>query len=345
MVEDELIKLYKEAETFTKYNSEVPESLAREIKKAEAELRQEALLRDIAVLMPKVIPNAENSANVVISCEYNGKELKRIGITTKTDLLNEYSVVMTVSPTDNNSDGRSENNRLPSNGFSVHFTDGKVVAERTAQKTMIEALRYMGLERASRYNVEFRGYPLVGKRQRSMDEPNKWQRNVDGWWVYINISNEKKIEHLKGVAKMLNIPMEIVRNEDNSTDKEDEPDQTHKRAMFSLNGGPAFCKNRSVLNVIRQFISEMPNVKYSDICEYFPHDIQGGYGVFETLSQIAERKAKGQDAEKRYFLGTDEILISGDGVKFAVSTQWGDNFGKFQEHIAKELGWTLEEVQ
>ena len=202
----------------------------------------------------------------------------------------------------------------------------------------------MGLERASRYPVTFKGYPLVGKRQRSVDDPNKWQRDVDGWWVYINISNEKKIEHLKGVAKMLNIPMEIKVNDSDSNEQEDENYKNHKRAKFSLDGGPALCKNKSVLNVLRRFITEMPNAKYSEVCEYFPRDIQGGYGVFETLSQIAERKAKGQDAEKRYFIGPDEILTSGDGVKFAVSTQWGDNFKTFQKHIAKELGWKLEEV-
>ncbi len=341
MTTDKLSKLYEEAETFSKYNREVPEDLILEINKTKA---QQQLLSDITPLMPKIIPNAEHLDNIVISCEYVGTELKRIGITSKTDLLDEFDVVNTKSPLTGSSDEQPEYNRLPSIGFSIQFGDGKIVAERTAQRTMIEALRYMGLERASRYPVTFKGYPFIGKRQRSSEEPNKWQRNVDGWWVYINISNEKKIEHLKGVAKMLNIPMEIVANNNVSTDEEDETNHIHKRAKFSLNGGPALCKNKSVLNVLRQFITEMPNAKYSEICEYFPRDIQGGYGVFETISQIAERKAKGQDAEKRYFIEPDKILTSGDGIKFAVSTQWGDNFERFQKHIAKELGWKLEEV-
>jgi hypothetical protein len=36
-------------------------------------------------------------------------------------------------------------------------------------------------------------------------------------------------------------------------------------------------------------------------------------------------------------------MISADGVQFAVSNQWGDQFSRFQEHV-RTLGWTLKEV-
>ena len=41
----------------------------------------------------------------------------------------------------------------------------------------------------------------------------------------------------------------------------------------------------------------------------------------------------------------EEILTAADGVRFAVSNEWGDNFASFQKHVTEQLGWTLEELE
>ena len=211
---------------------------------------------------------------------------------------------------------------------------------------MIEALRYMGLERASHFNETFKGYPLVGTKQRITDNGYKWQRYVDGWWIYTNLANERKIKCIKGVGKMLNIPLEIVLEDENNTVAIDKPaKQKGKRAMYSLNGGVAFCKNRSVLNTVRQFLAQMSSATFKDLCDFFPRELQGSYGVVRSLDEIERRKRQNRTEEDRWFLEPEEILTAADGVRFAVSNEWGDNFASFQKHVTEQLGWTLEEVE
>ena len=248
-------------------------------------------------------------------------------------------------PDSNNS--TDERKRSKSIGFSVRFADGHIVSESNGIKTMIETLRYIGLERVSKYRKVFSGYYLVDKQQRE-DNRHTWQHYVDGWWIYANLSNGKKITVLKEIAKMFEISLEIFidKQPNTSPDSLSTSINQKKRTKYSLNGGIACYKNQSVLNAIHLFMDEMPNATYADILEFFPKELQGSYGVIQTLSQIEERKAKGFQTENRFFLGNNEILTSGDGIRFAVSSEWGPiNFPIFQKHILENFGWTLNEVE
>lgn len=79
----------------------------------------------------------------------------------------------------------------------------------------------MGLERVSHFSTErFKGFPLVGRQQRITPDGHRWQKFVDGWWIYINMNNERKVRCLKGVASMLKIPI-IIKWEESATDDPD----------------------------------------------------------------------------------------------------------------------------
>lgn len=209
---------------------------------------------------------------------------------------------------------------------------------------MIDALRYMGLERASQYKEEmFKGFPLIGKEKRTTD--NKlWQKKIDGWWIYVNMSNERKIVCIKGVAKMLNIPLKIIPNEDVVPVPEPNEKQKHRRALFSLNGTLSLPKNRSVWATVKKFVEEMPSATFEEIQYQFPASLQGSYGVVRSVEDIKKRQLYNRTEASRWFLDADEILTAADGVRFVVSSEWGDNFSAFQQHIKNDLGWTLEEV-
>lgn len=198
----------------------------------------------------------------------------------------------------------------------------------------------------SQYNCSVKGFPIIGKRKRITENNEKWQYFTDGWWIYTNLANEKKIEHIKNIGKMLNIPLEIVLEDENNTVAIDKPaKQKGRRAMYSLNGGVAFCKNRSVLNTVRQFLAQMPSATFRDVCDFFPRELQGSYGVVRSLDEIERRKRQNRTEEDRWFLEPEEILTAADGVRFAVSNEWGDNFASFQKHVTEQLGWTLEELE
>lgn len=93
--------------------------------------------------------------------------------------------------------------RAESIGFKVTFPDGAVVRGHDAKTTMIETLRKFGLQRVATFKGRiFKGYPLVGRTKRT-DGRTRWQEEVDGWYVYTNLSNGVKIKVLHMVAQEL----------------------------------------------------------------------------------------------------------------------------------------------
>ncbi|MGN0223760.1 MAG: hypothetical protein ACI4AM_07015 [Muribaculaceae bacterium] len=195
---------------------------------AEAELCQhlEAMLAVVEQAAWKALPEEALTGRVVAALEYIDGKLTRIGATRKADVLEQCEVVRGVSIAEEQvveqvEEPEGEENeqerraRSRSIGFTVHFGDGKVVSEKTAKQTWIQALRYMGLERVSRYEGAVVGFPMVGKikRDNSQKSRGELQTLVDGWWIYTCLNNEQKIEHLKRIAAFLRIPLEIRRHD------------------------------------------------------------------------------------------------------------------------------------
>jgi hypothetical protein len=106
--------------------------------------------------------------------------------------------------------------RNASVGFSVKFADGTVIRETDAKTTMVEALRYIGFEKAATYRGDmFMGYPLVGKQKRPLlKSSDKWQEKHGEWYIYTNLANDRKIRVLNDLARSLHVEMEIVPDGD-----------------------------------------------------------------------------------------------------------------------------------
>ena len=116
------------------------------------------------------------------------------------------------------------------------------------------------------------------------------------------------------------------------------------RTMFSLNGSAPMSKNRAVLASVKLLLSEFPSVTFEDVLEMFPKELQGSYGVVRTIDDIVQRQIKNKTEKMRWFMDDNDILTASDGIQFAVSSEWGNNFGKFQEHIKDSWGWELKEI-
>ena len=345
---NKLQELYQERATFTKYDSEVPAALAVQIAEAEKEVLRMELLPIIEDSAMKTLPPYGIDGKVLIAMEYDNRSLTRIAIASDVAKINDFDVVKVVSDDDDDYDDDDDSpdyHRSKSIGFTVFFADGKVIDERTAKKTMIEAFKYMGLERASKYEGNVKGYPIIGREKREYNGKGYLQKYVDGWWIYTCLNNNQKVEHIKNIAKMLSIALEVKWKEDKQDDTDKPAKQKGKRAMYSLNGDVAFCKNRSVLNTVRQFLEQMSCATFKDVCDFFPRELQGSYGVVRSLDEIERRKRQNRTEDDRWFLEPEEILTAADGVRFAVSNEWGDNFASFQKHVTERLGWTLEEVE
>lgn len=316
-------------------------------------LKHEFLSR-FAASIPKRIAADFQEHKIVIALEYTNKSLTRIGLTDD-DVMRDFVIVASGFDADKNGahDEAKEGKQSKwEKGFAVRFADGKVIDCPNANQTMIEALRYMGLERVSQYiGRTFAGYRLVGKRER---DPNtrKWQRQSDGWWIYINMSNDIKRECLKGVSEQLNIPLTIEEHCNDAGLFASEESITHAkhrgtgRAYFSLNGEDRMTMNYIVLSAVKQFVKQMPDATFEDIRQYFSSNLCRGMGIVASLEIIEQRKSKYSTEDTRWFLGEDEILTSGDGIRFAVCRNWKSEWnGALIKHLKEQLGWTIEAVE
>lgn len=104
----------------------------------------------------------------------------------------------------------------PTKGLRVTFPDGTVIWHKAAINTFVDALRKIGLDRIPKVGIEHGGYNLVSKNKRPPVPGRIWQHEVDGWYVYSNISNETKTDDLNRISKFLNLGIKVETGKPNS---------------------------------------------------------------------------------------------------------------------------------
>lgn len=208
----DLNSLYKEREIFEKYGKEIPTELLVKIEETERELIQCNIVDVISFTLPKTIDTEGMMKPITVAVSYVEGKLDRMGISFDNNAIDLFDIVedFTEVEPESREGGDSDRIRSASKSFKVIFVDeDKEVRSNNALMTMIEALKYMGLERVSQFRGEtFKGFPLVGKQQRT-DGGHTWQKMVDGWWIYSNMTNSRKIICLQKVAAMLGINIKV----------------------------------------------------------------------------------------------------------------------------------------
>lgn len=113
--------------------------------------------------------------------------------------------------------------------------------------------------------------------------------------------------------------------------------RVHDNTNYSLNGGPKLKKNNLVYAVVSTYLKEHPTITFAELENIFRSELQGPYGVIRTIDYIRGKNYSG----RRYFEEEEKVLVSGDHISFAVSTQWGkENLPAFIE-VAKSLGYDV----
>lgn len=103
----------------------------------------------------------------------------------------------------------------PTKGLRVTFPDGTVIWHKAAINTFVDALRKIGLDRIPQVGIEHGGYNLVSKDKRPVVPGRVWQHEVDGWYVYSNISNETKLDDLKKISEFYNLGLNVEEGKPN----------------------------------------------------------------------------------------------------------------------------------
>ncbi len=309
------------------------------------------ILPMFAASVPTNIDTECQEHKITVGLEYTDRILTRIGISRDASLIESFGKVVSIplatTIVDPVCDLRNKRRRWDK-GFAVHFDDGKVIDEPSAQQTMVEALRHMGLERVSQYNGEtFAGFRLVSRVKDERDKQAR-QKYADGWWIYVCMNNERKIKCLKSVAKYLGIAITI---EMHNSETNPQPPSTGRRrgegrAYFSLNGSPYLPMNRIIHLAVEQFLKQMPDATLEDLKQYFPSDLCSGLGIVASIEAIEQRMKFFTSERMRWFLDEDEILTSGDGIRFAVCRYWKSEWnGALIKHLKEQLGWTVEAAE
>lgn len=240
------------------------------------------------------------------------------------------------------SDERPVTTRSESIGFTVRFPDGTTVQRKNAKETMIGTLKVIGLHRAAAFRGRlFKGYPLVSRKERT-DVDFKCQELVDGWYVYTNMANETKIEVLRQISDELRLDLVITGENGRGVSDYSGGREQKRRAMYTLDGDGPHNKRYIVFMAVTRYVMEHPDSTLEQIETAFPKELQGSYGVVRPMRWIEDRARLGNDVMNRFYTASNDILTSSDGVRFAVSKEWGNNFANFVRQVEK-LGWKVSE--
>lgn len=226
----------------------------------------------------------------------------------------------------------------------LSITAGHInITEGNPTSKFVQFLNEIGPEQVSYMHINYLNGNLVSKT------PNPKYINASkklngGYWVNTNSCTKTKIEQIKLICSNLGINVNIEMGNESVIGQISEPISSKRRTLFSLNGNTPLNKRMSVLACVRLFMHFNPNIPFEVVERNFPPELQGSYGVVAKLSKVNSRILQGYDDNNRYFLDKDKILKAKDGVEFVVCHEWGNQFHKFQQHINKRFGWTLEEV-
>ena len=100
--------------------------------------------------------------------------------------------------------------------------------------------------------------------------------------------------------------------------------------------GQELTKGRLVLEVVRQYVADHPDVTFEQLEVVFPKQLQGSLGVFMTKDDAVDRAEK--TGHKRHFIKDSEIIRLKDS-EIAICTQWGTNNIPRAIEIFKGLGY------
>ncbi len=113
---------------------------------------------------------------------------------------------------------------------------------------------------------------------------------------------------------------------------EDRIPNERDRTMYSINGGEPLTKRRFVLEVVRKYVQEHPNVSLMELELRFPSSIHRSKanGVVRRYDDVMRRVADHPNLAIRFFLNPEDLIQLSDGTKVTVHNQWGgeefDNF-------------------
>ena len=215
------------------------DSLLRKKLSVHEELEDEIEDLEQAIITSRIIPELKEYAQKLLAdlrCDVYLSVVKSIGgdVTVSNEYISEDPGQDVVAESDgtesDDSDGSEEqsncdgsnsqpeaivmtrqNTKLASGkDLRVTFADGTIFEDNNAKKVFIDTIKKIGLIQVRNLNIRLMNgcFNLVDKSRRTGGD-KVWQEYVDGFWIYINMSNRKKVIFLLEIKERLGIDMTI----------------------------------------------------------------------------------------------------------------------------------------
>lgn len=117
---------------------------------------------------------------------------------------------------------------------------------------------------------------------------------------------------------------------------------------YKFNGSKPLGKGELGISIIKQYLNEHPEMKYSEIKETFPDSMLGKdlklIGLIVTRQEI-DNTVEGNKKRAYGFYKEDRKFYSSDGVEFYVNNWWNITNIDSIIQFAKEQGWTVEVIK
>ena len=222
-----LKELYTTLKSLRDMNLPVDDKLLKAADNLEEKIIKEEIL---PALSQNIEPQlSEIQRDLVLVVEYHPGEPLSVALSRKTKIseiidaktltpktVTSKPVSSTEKPAPVAPHGPTRHIENPTKGLRVTFPDGTVIWHKAAINTFVDALRKVGLDRIPQVGIEHGGYNLVSKDKRPVVPGRIWQHEVDGWYVYSNISNETKSDDLKRISKFFNLGMKVDEGKPNT---------------------------------------------------------------------------------------------------------------------------------
>lgn len=162
----------------------------------------------------------------------------------------------------------------------------------------------------------------------------------------VNIANVELFLENLGVEEY--IPEKGEEEENIDAAPSNNETKGNDNTKYKLNGSNPLGKGELGISIIKQYLNEHHEMKYSEIKETFPDTMLGKdlklIGLIVTRQEI-ENSVESYKKRAYGFYKKDRKFYSSDGVEFYVSNWWNitniDSIIKF----AKEQGWTVETIK
>lgn len=188
------------------------EDFIRQINEAEENIIREQILPIIGLDIEPTLSHIQR--NLVLVVEYQPGEPVKVALSRKTNISQIVDAKPIVAkpyklstPVTGGAPAQAMELHEPTKtiknhtkGLKVTFPDGTIVCHKTAIETEIDVFRRIGFERVSKVGLMKAGWPVVGRKQRPIENGHVWQHQASGWFIYSNTSNSQKKADLQTVS-------------------------------------------------------------------------------------------------------------------------------------------------